>query len=642
MDRTRAGLILLLATILLHAICWIMVLSLEAISLAQQPATGVTAGLKSSASAALRSPDRSMVSLLRSEAQEAATMSSTTGQKTEAAPAAVSPEPHVSKSRVRKANGFYLRGLRAYQKGRMTAAAAAFAKAISLDPTNQEAALDLKIAQAHLEQQTLPGDGITPARGKKQLLALQRPRLMLDARPSNTIENATVQMSPPIHSCSSQARQAFHLRGSSAQIIRQVLQAYGITALVSDELGSSSIPFDAGDVDCETALTLVRLATGTFSVPLDSERLLLVKDTRENRQRLERKLTETIYLPGLTSDEMAELGGLARDIFEADQVSVQAASETLTLRAPEATLDALNKTLAGLLGGREQFLFDLSMYEVDTSKTRNIGLQLPQSSTLFNVDSEVQTLINNNPTAVNEIISSGLASASDTVAIAAILVEEGYGSGVLTEPFAIFGNGITLTGITLGTLTGNLSLNASDARTIYQAQLRVQGGQSASLMSGTRYPVQLSSYSLISYSSTTGAATTTTTPEIQYMDLGLKLKITPKVDASNRLRMTLDFQLQSLAGTSVNNIPILTNRQVLTAYSVGEGQSLLVASNLSRQETNALNGIPGVSDLSGFQTATNQSGQEDVSELVLVVTPFLLRNSHRGTCSEITLLDRHD
>jgi Flp pilus assembly secretin CpaC len=126
------------------------------------------------------------------------------------------------------------------------------------------------------------------------------------------------------------------------------------------------------------------------------------------------------------------------------------------------------------------------------------------------------------------------------------------------------------------------------------------------------------------------------------MDLGLKLKITPKVDASNRLRMTLDFQLQSLAGTSVNNIPVLTNRRVLTAFSVGEGQSLLVASNLSRQETNALNGIPGVSDLSGFQTATNQNGQEDLSELVLVVTPFLLRNSRRGTCSEITLLDRHD
>lgn len=591
---------MLLVTILLHAICWLLVLSFGSISRAQEATV---------------------------------------------APAAVSPQTRVSKSGARKAVAFYLRGLRAYQKGRMTPAAVAFARATALDPTNEAAALDLKIAEAHLEAQTLSskgGNGGKHAHGKKQFMAVQSPRLVLDVHPPDTMANATVQMSPPIHSCSSQAKQTFHLRDSSAQIIRQVLQAYGITALISEELGPASIPFDVGEVDCETALTLLRLATGTFSVPMDNKRLLLAKDTRENRQRLERKFTETIYLPGLNSDEMAELSGLARNIFEADQVSVQAASETLTLRASEVRLNALNSTLAELLVGQGQFSFDVSMYEVDTSKTKKIGLQLPQSSTLFNVNSEIATLINNNPTAVSQIISSGLASASDTVTIAAILVEEGYGSGILTEPFAIFGNGITLTGITLGTLTGNLSLNASDTRTLYHAQLRVQGGQSASLMSGTRYPVQLSSYRLISYSSTTGAATTTTTPQIQYMDLGLKFKITPKVDTLNRLRMTLDFQLQSLAGTSVNNIPVLANRRVLTAYSVAEGQSLFVASNLSRQETNALNGVPGVSELSGFQTGTNQNGQEDASELVLVVTPFVLRNSRRGPCSEITLFDPHD
>jgi len=55
-------------------------------------------------------------------------------------------------------------------------------------------------------------------------------------------------------------------------------------------------------------------------------------------------------------------------------------------------------------------------------------------------------VISQNSSLVQQIISSGLASAGDYAAIAAILIASGEVTGsILTQPFATFGNGLTLT-----------------------------------------------------------------------------------------------------------------------------------------------------------------------------------------------------
>ena len=47
---------------------------------------------------------------------------------------------------------------------------------------------------------------------------------------------------------------------------------------------------------------------------------------------------------------------------------------------------------------------------------------------------------------------------------------------------------------------------------------------------------------------------------MQYQDLGLTLKATPKVMRSGDVALTLDMKITALAGTSVNGVPVLNNR----------------------------------------------------------------------------------
>jgi general secretion pathway protein D len=438
------------------------------------------------------------------------------------------------------------------------------------------------------------------------------------------------------------------------------LSAYGLAVMMDSSVGTQAIRFDADDVDYEHAATLVSMATGSFIVPLDPKRVLAARDTKGNRTQYDRVALETLRLPGLTPAEMSDMGNIARTVVGVDQATVQQNSETLTVRAPHATLAALNGTLADLLDGRSEVMLDVRVIEVDRTRMLNIGVQLPQTATLFNLPSEVNTVINGNQSLVQQIISSGLASAGDTAAIAAILIASGQvSSSILTQPFATFGGGLTESGLSVGPVTANLSLNSTDTRSLDQVQMRLEDKEQGLIRVGTRYPIETSSYSSIGASSVSipgltsaglsstlaglgvnlnSLSSSATIPQVQYEDLGLSLQVTPSVERTNDVALKFDFKLTALEGTTLNGLPVLTNESYTAEINVKTGASAMLVSDLSRTESKAVSGVPGLSDLPGFQSATNSSTDLEVSSLVVVITPHLLRRRHDEQVGPIATL----
>jgi Flp pilus assembly secretin CpaC len=320
------------------------------------------------------------------------------------------------------------------------------------------------------------------------------------------------------------------------------------------------------------------------------------------------------------------------------------------VRAPEDTLTAVNLTLAELIDGGAEVVLDLRLYTVDLTRQRNIGVQLPQQIGVYNVESEATNLVQANQSLVQQAISQGLIPANaSNITIALALISSGLvQSTLLSNTIGFFGGGLTATGITTNTSTTlNLALNSSDTRALDNVQLRVSDRQSGTFRSGTRYPITTSTYtSGISGSAASLAGTTingvsatsllnqfgsssgsVTIPQIQYEDLGLTLKATPSVQRSGLVRLKLDLKIEALAGSSINNIPILANRQYTSDVTVGDGETTLIASSLSRSESAAVSGIPGLSELPGFQTASSTNATEtDSSELILLITPHIVRH----------------
>jgi type II secretory pathway component GspD/PulD (secretin) len=456
-------------------------------------------------------------------------------------------------------------------------------------------------------------------------------------------------------------KQTFHLRTDSHQVIEQVFRAYGIQTMIDSSVPAAQIRLDMDDASFEEAAQALALVTKTFYVPLDAHRVVVARDTSENRQQFTRQQLETLYLSGLSAEELTQALTVAKNVFGVQQATADNSASTITLRAPASTLNAFNATMRDLLDGHSQVLIDVRILQVAHTSQRNTGAQLPQAITAFNVYAEEQSILNSNQALVQQIISSGLAAPGDTLAILGILIASGQvSSSLFSNGIALFGGGLTASALAPGTVTANLNLNSSDTRELDQIQLRLGDGQAGTLKEGERYPIQTSSYSGLSSNSvnipgltTAGTSsnlssllsslnsTVANIPMVQYQDLGLTLKATPGVMRNGDVALTLDLKLDALSGSSIDGNPILNNRAYSGVVTVPEGGAVVLAGDLDQSQSRAISGTPGLSEIPGLnQLTAGNDIQKNYATLLIILTPHLVRGTQAAGHSTMMRVDK--
>jgi len=155
----------------------------------------------------------------------------------------------------------------------------------------------------------------------------------------------------------------FNLRGESSDVLRQVASAYGIRAIIDDSVEHKNLRFDLENVTYDQAMAVLMAMAHVFAVPVDETSVLVAKDDASDRQRLERQLEETIDVPGSTNEQLNELANVVRNVFDVKQATVQTGGGTILVRAPEAVLGPLNKTIEGLIESPGEVLLEVKMVE---------------------------------------------------------------------------------------------------------------------------------------------------------------------------------------------------------------------------------------------------------------------------------------
>jgi general secretion pathway protein D len=566
------------------------------------------------------------------------------------------------------ASDAYLDGARLIDHNDLSRAETQFTKAAKLDPANHDYIMALAVTREHRVSELVQQAGKARILGQNE----KAESLLAEARridPLNAIVTQHLDPGPlplafnpkldtsnldtpafagAIEVMPNASKQNFHLHSDLQTVIRQVTSAYGIRPVFDDSVPHQDLRFDLESTPYQQSIPILLEMSHLFAVPLDQNTILVAKDTLENRQRLERLVEETIYVPALTNEEMGELNNVVRNIFDLKQVSIQNNAGTMIVRAPASLLAAVNLTLADLIDGGSQVMLDLNLYAVDKSNSREIGAKLPQQFGVYNVASAAHDLVTANQTLVNQAIAQGLVPAgSSDITIALALIASGLvQSTLLSSTLGFFGGGITATGLTNSiNPTFTLALNSSDTRALDNVELRIGDRQTATFRAGTRYPITTSTYtSGVSSSSALqgitvngvsassllsqflGSTSSTTIPQIQFEDLGVTLKATPIVQKSNSVSIHLDLKIEALTGGAINNIPILTSRQFVSDVTVVDGQTALLVSSLNKTESAAVTGLPGLGELPGFQsTVSDKAAETDSGELVLLITPHIVR-----------------
>jgi general secretion pathway protein D len=407
-----------------------------------------------------------------------------------------------------------------------------------------------------------------------------------------------------------------HLTGEASQVIRDAFQLYGIDVVFVPPMESLHRPLTVDLTDANLTATgeVLQAMARCFFVPVNPQLVLAVQDDKEHRSMYEQLFTETIEVPNMRTDiaeESSEVKGLLSNVFDIQNPTLR--RNRVTLRATRRELLQVEETLAHLYQPPPQVLLEVNAYMVSRNRGRNLGVQTPQQIKIFNVDSEAESLIAGNSSVVKELIAAGVVSAGDTLAIAVALVTEGYGSSsVLSSSFVTFGGGYTDFGVQLGSIPANMSLTKSTSQQVRSATLQLANNQAGKLRVGSRYPVKVASTTAL------GGKSSSSTPSIQYEDLGLTLEAKPHVTVAGEVLLHVHESFRSLDGTSLNSIPIIDNQEFVSDLSVPAGMTTVMVSNLSSSETRTIQGFAALAPTSGD---LDQQG----SALVITVTPRLSR-----------------
>ena len=593
-------------------------------------------------------------------------------------PAATHPQRLPSVKARDKAANAYLRGAKQLEGGAYPAAEQSFALAASLNPAEPSYLAALALTREHrvtaLLQEAAAARALHPAEADSLLNQARRlepdnPRVLQHDQAAATQPMQHTRNAGPIQLKPDASVHDYHLRGDIRSLAQQVARDYGIAVVFDPQVPAASIRLDVDAVGFADAMRVLSAVSGTFATPLDDHTVILATETAENRQRYERIVEETFYLPGVPADQLKDYVSVAQQLLDIRQVSVAPLGGALVVRGPADRVDAVERVFGDLQQGSSDVVIDVKLYAVDKQHVQNLGIVLPSSLNAYSLAAQAQSIVSQNSALITQLIASGvLPSTASTVEIAAYLVfVAGLGgtSTLLANSFLTFGGGLTTGVLSAGNIpTINLALNNSEARELDDLQLRAGDQKTAIFKSGTRYPIQTSLFSDIASSAAGALASTTVNgvslssllasflgtntvgsgavvPQVQYQDLGLTVSAAPRVLRSNDVEMKLDIKIAALSGTALNGIPILASRQFTSDLTVHDGETVMMISNTSRSESAAITGAPGLSELPGFQSTTNRNGSVITGDLVLMITPHIVHSARSGTVGSYIPLAPH-
>jgi general secretion pathway protein D len=495
-------------------------------------------------------------------------------------------------------------------KGKLVEAQAEFRSASNLDPQNE-------FAQQRLR------DSLTEWNPK------------MTGTPRVVAESTSVQVVP------NPVLQEFHFRGDSHALLTQVAAAYGVTAEFDESVPSHRVHFDLDKVDFYTAMRAADQVSGAFWVPLSEKQIFLARDNTENHRQFDHMALRTFYVPGATTpQDLNELTNLLRTIFDVRFVAQQPQAGRIAVRAPAGVLDAVTQVFESFGVARPQVMLDIQVFEIDHQLTRAMGVHIPNNFTLINIPAGALLALTgvlggqNIQSLINQLISSGGINQANSQGIAGLLSQlTGQQSSIFNQPYATFGGGLTLMGLSLDTLSATLSLNESWLRTLEHSTLRAAQGNEATFRMGSRYPILNASFAPVFNTPAISQVLQNGSfqapfPSFSYEDLGLTFKIKPTVYTNSDVGLAFEMDFRTLAGQSLNGVPVIANREYKGNITLVDGEPAVVAGSLSQTEQRSMNGIPGLGTVPGInKVMVSNSKMEESNELLVVVTPHVVQNS---------------
>jgi type II secretory pathway component GspD/PulD (secretin) len=129
-------------------------------------------------------------------------------------------------------------------------------------------------------------------------------------------------------------------------------------------------------------------------------------------------------------------------------------------------------------------------------------------------------------------------------------------------------------------------------------------------------------------SSTTDLANNVTNVDYRYQDVGLILKVTPRISRDGYTNLKVHAQLSDLSPQTIINAPVINKREADANVIIPDGQTVVLGGLMRDNDSVVENKIPFLGDIPIFGLLFKKT--ETVllkTELLIFLTPYIIKNS---------------
>jgi general secretion pathway protein D len=307
------------------------------------------------------------------------------------------------------------------------------------------------------------------------------------------------------------------------------------------------------------------------------------------RQKYELLIIRTFYLSNINAqDVQAPLVQMVKTQYKIPTLGVDKNLNSITIRDTPQVVALAERLLRAWDKPQGEVVIDVEIMEVDRSMLRKLGIDF----------SETTLGIKLNP-------AGGQGSAAGWLRLNSLKLKD-LASYELATPQAV-----------IQFLEGD-----ANTKIIAQPRIRGLGGEDMKYLVGQKVPIPQGSFTPI----VAGGANTQPIISYTQQDVGIDLKMKPRIHLEKEVTLEVEIKVSSLAGTGVANIPIINTREIKNTIRLKDGETNLLAGLLRDEERKSVSGITGLKDIpilgNLFSSTETVIDQTDV---ILTITPHIIR-----------------
>ncbi|MDD5491456.1 MAG: secretin N-terminal domain-containing protein [bacterium] len=179
--------------------------------------------------------------------------------------------------------------------------------------------------------------------------------------------------------------------------------------------------------------------------------------------------------------------------------------------------------------------------------------------------------------------------------------------------------------INLGTVIDKVQVNATlsmlgrkgKSKLLSSPSITTVDNQAARIIIGDKVPYEKKTIS------SSAAGETATESTIEFLDIGIKLEVTPTININKQITMKIRPEVSTYTPSTLG--PIVHTREAETTIMVNDGQTIVIGGLMSETDNDTVQAVPFVGDIPILGWLFKQTSKtNDKTELLIFITPRLL------------------